>query len=183
MATEGNNRIGTTITYDSQHALDAAQAYKNQIAGQLAQKLRSRPTTPAEQKLGSIDTKLRMATQGKASLPQNYSASLPQGVPSSGGTTTDNFLRRSGGNYSGRHRTNPVNMSAALDDDQFIQGAYQSLLGRDADDAGLAHWKSDLAGGASREDVVANIRRQPEYRDVFINDATELLIFSNFLTI
>ena len=46
MATDGN--IGTTITYDSQHALDSAKAYKEQIARQLGHKLANRPFSAAD---------------------------------------------------------------------------------------------------------------------------------------
>ena len=49
MSEDNNNKIGATITYDSQHALDAAKAYKQQLAGQLGHKLASRPYTPQEQ--------------------------------------------------------------------------------------------------------------------------------------
>ena len=175
MSTDGN--IGTTITYDSQHALDAAKAYKEQIARQLGHKLANRPFSAAEQKLGSIDTKLLEATLGKGSLPKNYSASLPAGVTSgAGGTSTDSFLKKTGPDYSGWHRTSPVNMSGDLDDDAWVRGAYRSLLGREADDAGLAYWKGDLAGGQTRDQVVSNMKRAPEYRDKFIGEAYKNLL-------
>jgi hypothetical protein len=237
MATEDNSRIGATVVYDSPHALDAARRYKEQIAGQLDYLRKGRPSSPAEQKLGSIDTKFLAATLGKGSLPQNYGTSLPSGTttssdwlgnfyaenniggpggnldtrarnywensaadkgiyetkkiiegtaknegtwgtrtPVSGGIKTDPFLKRSGGDYLGWHRNNPVNMSGALDDDSWVKGAYQSLLGREADDAGLAHWKGALASGQSRDDVVANFRKQPEYRDKFIGEAYRNLL-------
>ena len=175
MATDGN--IGATITYDSQHALDAAKAYKEQIARQLGHKLANRPFSAAEQKLGSIDTKLLEATLGKGSLPKNYSASLPAGVTSgAGGTSTDSFLKKTGPDYSGWHRTSPVNMSGDLDDDAWVRGAYRSLLGREADDAGLAYWKGDLAGGQTRDQVVSNMKRAPEYRNKFIGEAYKNLL-------
>ena len=173
---DDNNKIGATITYDSQHALDAARKYKEQIAGQLGHKLASRPYTPAEQRRNAIGTKLLAATSGKASLPQNIAAAYPVGSAPSKGTTTDSFLKKSGGDYSGWHRTSPVNMSAALDDDAWVKGAYRSLLGREADPAGLAYWKGDLAGGQTRDQVVANIRLQPEYRDKFIGEAYKNLL-------
>jgi hypothetical protein len=151
---EDNNKIGATITYDSPHALDAARKYKEQIAAQLGHKLASRPYTPAEQRRNAIGTKLLAATEGKTSLPQNIAAAYPSGSAPSTGTTTDSFLK---------DRTIPVNMSSSLNDDSFIRGAYQTLLGRDADDTGLAYWKNNLAGGASRKDVVSNMKRSPEY--------------------
>ena len=175
MATDGN--IGATITYDSQHALDAAKAYKEQIARQLGHKLANRPFSAAEQKRNTVGTKLLEATLGKGSLPKNYSASLPAGVTSgAGGTSTDSFLKKTGPDYSGWHRTSPVNMSADLDDDAWVRGAYRSLLGREADDAGLAYWKGDLAGGQTRDQVVSNMKRAPEYRDKFIGEAYKNLL-------
>jgi len=173
---EDNNKIGATITYDSQHALDAARKYKEQIAGQLGHKLASRPYTPAEQRRNAIGTKLLAATSGKASLPQNIAAAYPVGSAPSKGTTTDSFLKKSGADYSGWHRTSPVNMSGALDDDAWVKGAYKSLLGRDADPQGLAYWKADLAGGQTRDQVVANMKLAPEYRDKFVGEAYKNLL-------
>jgi len=159
--------IGATITYDSPHALAAAKAYKKQIAGQLGHKLKNRPYTAAEQKRNVIGTDLLDSVLGKASLPQSYS---------SGGVKTDPYLKKSGGNYSGWHRASPVNMSGALDNDAWVKGAYKSLLGRDADQAGLDYWKADLAGGSSREDVIANIKKGSEYKDKFISEAYKNLL-------
>jgi hypothetical protein len=173
---EDNNKIGATITYDSQHALDAAKAYKKQLAGQLGHKLASRPYTPNQQRRNEIGVNLQDAVLGKRSLPQNIAASYPSGSAPSKGTTTDPYLKKSGGGYSGWHRTSPVNMSGALDDDAWVRGAYQSLLGRDADAQGLAHWKADLAGGATRDSVVSNIKLHPEYRDKFIGEAYKNLL-------
>ena len=170
---EDNNKIGATVTYDSPHALDVARKYKEQIAAQLGHKLASRPYTPAEQRRNAIGVDLLDNTLGKASLPSRFRSS-PMG--SGGGTTTDSYLKKSGADYSGRHRTNPVNMSSSLDDDSWVRGAYQSLLGRDADDAGLAYWKGDLAGGQTRDQVVSNMKRSSEYKDKFLGDAYQNLL-------
>ena len=170
------NKVGTVIAYDAPHALEAARLYKEQIAGQLGHKLKNRPYTAAEQKLSDISIKLQDAVAGKRSLPQDYASSRPFVPPSSGGTKTDPYLKKTGGEYSGWHRTSPVNMSGALDDDAWVKGAYRSLLGREADPSGLAYWKKDLAGGASRDDVVANMKRAPEYRDKFIGEAYKNLL-------
>ena len=173
---DGNNtgqKIGTTITYSSPHALDIAEAYQRKIASQLGHKLANRPYTAAEQKRNDLQTKLTSATLAKASLPTRF---LRNSTGSGGGITTDPYLKKSGADYSGWHRTSPVNMSGDLDDDAWVRGAYQSLLGRDADDAGLDYWKNDLAGGASRDDVVANMKRSPEYRDKFIGEAYKNLL-------
>ena len=173
---EDNNKIGATITYDSPHALAAAKAYTEQIKNQLGHKLKNRPYTAAEQKLNDISVRLLEATAGKRSLPQNIAASYPVGSAPSTGTTTDSFLKKSGAPYLGWHRTSPVNMSSALDDDAWVKGAYRSLLGREADDTGLAYWKGDLAGGQTRDQVVANMKRHPEYRDKFIGEAYKNLL-------
>tara|TARA_R100001443_G_scaffold43124_1_gene56260 strand:- start:988 stop:2049 length:1062 start_codon:yes stop_codon:yes gene_type:complete len=170
------NKVGTTITYDSQHALDAARKYKEQIARQLGHKLANRPSTANEMRRDKIGTELLDNVLGKRSLPQNYASSRPFVAPSQGGIKTDPYLKKSGADYAGWHRTSPVNMSAALDDDAWVRGAYKSLLGRDADAAGLANWKANLASGSSREDVVANMRRAPEYRDKFIGEAFKNLL-------
>ena len=237
--TNGDNtqKLGATITYDSQHALDAAKTYKKRIADQLKTKLDSRPYTANQQRRNDIGTRITQATLGLNALPQNYGTSLPSGTttsndwlgsfyaenniggpggvldasarnyweneaankgiyqtkkiiegtaknegtwgaytPSSGGITTDPFLKKSGSDYSGWHKASPVNMSGALDDDAWVKGAYQSLLGRDVDDAGLAHWKANLAGGSTREDVIANIKQGSEYKDKFIGEAYQNLL-------
>ena len=173
---DDTSKLGATITYDSQHALDAARGYKDQISRQLEQKLRNLPYTAAEQKRNARGTKLLAATLGKGSLPKNYGTSLPSGTTTSGGIKTDSFLKRPSDNYQGWHHDNPVNMTGSLDDDTWVRGAYRSLLGREADDGGLAYWKGALASGQSRDDVVANFRRQPEYRDKFIGEAYRNLL-------
>ena len=159
MTTEINNKVGATITYDSPHALDAARRYKEQLAGQLAHKLKNRPFSAAEQKRNQLGTRLVEASLGKAALPQNYSAALPRGMgapSSSGGIQTDPYLRRTGADYSGSRNAN-------LDDDSWVKETYKSLLNRDADQEDLSYWKSDLAGGQTRDQVVANIKRGEEY--------------------
>ena len=47
---EANNKIGATITYDSQHDIDTASQYKEPIAGPLVHEVASRQHTPAEQR-------------------------------------------------------------------------------------------------------------------------------------
>ena len=176
MSDDTNQNVGTVITYDSPHALAAAKAYTEQIKNQLGHKLKNRPSTANEQRRDKIGTELLAATLGKRSLPQNPAASFPVGSAPSTDTTTDPFLKKSGAPYLGWHRTSPVNMSSALDDDAWVRGAYRSLLGREADDTGLAYWKGDLAGGQTREQVVANMKRHPEYRNKFISEAYKNLL-------
>ncbi len=175
-ATDNANKVGTVIAYDAPWALKAAQDYKNQIAAQLGHKLKNRPYTAAEQKLSDISIKLQDAVAGKRSLPQDYASSRPFVPPSSGGIKTDPYLKKTGAEYSGWHRTSPVDMNAALDDDAWVKKAYRSLLGREADPAGLAYWKGDLASGQTRDQVVASMRLQPEYRDKFIGEAYKNLL-------
>ena len=165
--TSDTNKIGATIVYDSPHALAAAKEYQKKIAGQLGFKLASRPYNPDEQKRNELLVRLTEATQGKASLPKGGGVS---------GIKTDPFLTKRGPDYSGWHRQNPVNMSGDLDDDAWVRGAYQSLLGRDADQGGLDYWKANLASGASRDSVIANMKRAPEYRDKFIGEAYKNLL-------
>jgi len=74
-----------------------------------------------------------------------------------------------------RHAQVKVSMGpdprASKDDDSWVRGTYQSLLGREADEEGLNYWKGALAGGQSRGDVVANIKRESEYKDKFLGEA------------
>jgi hypothetical protein len=51
---------------------------------------------------------------------------------------------------------NPVN-------EQFVNALYQSLLGRQADAAGLAYWEGLLNAGASRAAVAEQIQSTPEF--------------------
>ena len=46
----------------------------------------------------------------------------------------------------------------------FINGVYQSVLGRAADSASLAYWKGRLGGGASRADVARGVWDSTEHR-------------------
>ena len=165
--TNGTNKIGATVVYDSPHALAAAEEYKKQIQTQLGFKLQSRPYNPYEQRRNDSLVRLTEAAQGKASLPSGAGGS---------GIKTDPFLTKTSPAYSGWHRKSPVNMSGALDDDAWVRGAYQSLLGRDADQGGLDYWKSNLSGGASRDDVISNMKRGSEYRDKFIGEAYKNLL-------
>jgi len=162
-----NQNIGATITYDSQDALNKAKAYQEKIASQLGYKLKNRPFGTSEQKLGSLNLKLQEAALGKASMP------FGSGF---GGIKTDPYLKNVGSQYSGWHRQNPVNMDSSLDDDAFVRGAYQSLLGRDADQGGLDYWKSNLASGASRDSVIANMKLGSEYRNKFVSEAYKNLL-------
>ena len=47
--------------------------------------------------------------------------------------------------------------------DEFINRTYNELLGRDAGQEGLDWWGGDLDRGASEQDVIDNIKRNPEY--------------------
>jgi len=177
------SKLGATITYDSQHALNAAKAYKNQIANQLKTKLKGRPYSAAKQRRNDVGVRLTENALGLSSLPQNFASSYPSGTSSTGGTTTDSFLKNSGSNYAGWHRANPVNMSSALSDDDFLEGAYQSLLGRASDAHGKAHWQNALDRNISRDQVIADMKRtynphsnSVEYRDKFIGEAYKNLL-------
>lgn len=68
--------------------------------------------------------------------------------------------------------TQPLALSAAqsvdqllvMDDTDFIQAAYQALLGRPVDAAGLSHYRAALAQGRSRLQVLADLRYSSEGR-------------------
>ena len=167
MSDDNDNKVGTTITYDSQDALNKARSYQEKLANQLGYKLKSRPFSPDQQRLGSYQLKLREAALGKASMP------FGSGF---GGIKTDPYLKNVGSQYSGWHRQNPVNMDSSLDDDAFLRGAYQSLLGRDPEQEGLDYWKANLASGASRDSVIANMKRGSEYRNKFVGEAYKNLL-------
>jgi hypothetical protein len=47
---------------------------------------------------------------------------------------------------------------------EFLQAAYRAILGREADATGLRHYAQRLAAGDSREQVLADLRRDPEGR-------------------
>ena len=50
-----------------------------------------------------------------------------------------------------------------VNSDEFINRTYNELLGRDAGEEGLTYWGGDLAGGASEESVISNIKLSDEY--------------------
>jgi hypothetical protein len=49
-------------------------------------------------------------------------------------------------------------------DSAYIQGLYRSLLGRDADAAGLAYWVGQLRGNTPRNQIVEGFLNSPEHR-------------------
>lgn len=55
------------------------------------------------------------------------------------------------------------NTYGSLDDDQFVTLLYNNVLGRDPDGPGLERWTSDLAGDASRADVVRGFSQSLEF--------------------
>jgi hypothetical protein len=48
--------------------------------------------------------------------------------------------------------------------DSFVKGIYRTLLGRDADATGLAHWLQLLNGGSARSSIVTAFWNSPENR-------------------
>ncbi len=159
------------------HSLGSAEDFNRRLAAELSAKRINRQVelgTAADRGARSASVQMNEAASRLASLPQGYGA-FGYGEGRSG-IKTDPYLKKTGGDYSGRHRTNPVNMDAGLDDDTWVKGAYKSLLGRDADQAGLDYWKKDLAGGQTREQVVGNIKRHQEYKNKFLGDAYQNLL-------
>jgi len=158
------------------HSLGSAEDFNRRLAAELSAKRINRQVelgTAADRGARSASVHMNEAASRLASLPQGYGAF---GYEGRSGIKTDPYLKKTGADYSGWHRTSPVNMSSALDDDAWVKGAYRSLLGREADEQGLAHWKQDLASGQTRDQVVANIKRHPEYRDKFIGEAYKNLL-------
>tara|TARA_R100000655_G_scaffold88533_2_gene128839 strand:- start:126 stop:2465 length:2340 start_codon:yes stop_codon:yes gene_type:complete len=51
-----------------------------------------------------------------------------------------------------------------LNNEEFLQETYQEVLGRDLGDEGKEYWMDDLAQGATREEVKANIQKSDEYQ-------------------
>lgn len=57
-----------------------------------------------------------------------------------------------------------VALTGPLDDADFVRFVYRSVLGRDPDPGGAAHWASMLASGRPRGWVMASFTQSPEYR-------------------
>ncbi|NPA82357.1 MAG: DUF4214 domain-containing protein [Epsilonproteobacteria bacterium] len=51
-----------------------------------------------------------------------------------------------------------------LNDEEFIKTAYKTLLGRDADEAGLKYWKEQLQNGVSREELIDQFLDSEEFK-------------------
>ena len=51
-----------------------------------------------------------------------------------------------------------------LNDEEFIKTAYKTLLGRDADEAGLKYWKEQLQNGVSREELIDQFLDSKEFK-------------------
>jgi len=54
----------------------------------------------------------------------------------------------------------------ALYDSDFVRGAYKTILGRDADMVGFAHFLQQLRCGSAKIDILDGLRRSPEGRRV-----------------
>ncbi len=51
-----------------------------------------------------------------------------------------------------------------LNDEEFIKTAYKTLLGRDADEAGLKYWEEQLQNGVSREELIDQFLDSEEFK-------------------
>ena len=66
----------------------------------------------------------------------------------------------------------PTSATASpVDDADFVEQAYEGLLGRQPDVDGLAFWTGQLGGGESRSRVVAQIGDSAEQRELVVRDA------------
>jgi hypothetical protein len=68
--------------------------------------------------------------------------------------------------YARRRDAVPASLDALLDlaDAEFVIGAYRTVLGRDADPAGIAYYSQRLRSGDPKEDILAILRRSEEGR-------------------
>ncbi len=67
-----------------------------------------------------------------------------------------------------------LQLHGALDNTQFVQQLHRSVLGRDADAAGLAEWVDRLDAGASRGTVLAGLSESDEFKGN-VADQVEIL--------
>jgi hypothetical protein len=58
----------------------------------------------------------------------------------------------------------------------FVQGLYHSVLGRDAEPAGLAFWVKQLQGGSSQTAVAAGFWTAPEHRQLQVQEYYRTLL-------
>ncbi|WP_235260215.1 DUF4214 domain-containing protein [Octadecabacter algicola] len=65
------------------------------------------------------------------------------------------------------------NTYGSLGDAGFVNLLYQNVLGRDADDAGLARWVGDLETGVSRAQVVLGFSNSKEFKTNTATDAAQ----------
>ena len=56
----------------------------------------------------------------------------------------------------------PLQALLALDGTAFIEAAYATVLGRPADEVGLAHLSAELAHGREKTELLANLQNSPE---------------------
>ena len=63
---------------------------------------------------------------------------------------------------------------ASLSNEEFIQQAYQSVLGREADAGGADYWTQALENGMSREDIIAGFQNSDEYKALHTPEPTHI---------
>src|SRR5690606_34630461 len=66
-------------------------------------------------------------------------------------------------------------------DEQFVGQMYQHILGREADPSGLAYWAAQLAGGASRADIIELVLESAEGRSVADLETQVILAYQGLL--
>tara|TARA_B100000902_G_C27271827_1_gene896683 strand:- start:666 stop:1802 length:1137 start_codon:yes stop_codon:yes gene_type:complete len=159
------------------HSLGSAEDFNRRLAAELSAKRINR-----QKELGTAEDRGARAAGTQMGEAASRLASLPEGFGAYGygsgrsGIKTDPYLAKKGPDYSGWHRSSPVNMDTNLDDDAWVKGAYKSLLGRDVDQGGLDYWKADLRSGQTRDQVVGKIKGNQEYKDKFLGHAYDNLL-------
>lgn len=68
-------------------------------------------------------------------------------------------------------KSEPVKVSkakktVALSDEEFVRDAYQTILKRDADSGGLAHYVQQLKGGRDRSFVTSDLENSNEAKNL-----------------
>lgn len=71
-------------------------------------------------------------------------------------------MSQSSATASGQVTKTDLDMLMAYHDRQFVELAYQLILGRPADDSGLAHHLQDLRSGESRREIAFRIATSEE---------------------
>lgn len=117
-----------------------------------------------QQRLGKQDPSMQQGllglqsivpTQAAAQSPINWAPGAQQQTPAStGGYTNGNDPNIVGGLLNARN---------------LVSGAYQSLLNRAPDDAGMNAWSKQVLGGMTQQQLYDALKASPEYQNIVNN--------------